>query len=260
MDRTAHRDRILDQFSRQAVPFSEVPAHSNEAALRLMLDQSQVQASEDVLDVGCGPGIVACAFARRARRVTATDLTPAMLARARELAVRERVENIQLEIADMERLPFADDSFSVVVTRYTFHHLLEPVAALREMIRVCRPGGRVMVVDVAIPPEHGAAYDEAEKIRDSSHVHALSAPELEGLFGDPRLEPVQISSYRLEMELAQLLAASFPEAGGAERLAEIFERELVANRLGLDARRQADGIRYFIPCAVLSAVKRSPGQ
>src|SRR5215472_17669996 len=77
------RKLILDQFTRQAVPFAEMPAHSNDQANRLLIDLARVGPEDTVLDVACGPGLVACTLAEVARHVTGIDLTPAMLEQAR---------------------------------------------------------------------------------------------------------------------------------------------------------------------------------
>jgi ubiquinone/menaquinone biosynthesis C-methylase UbiE len=80
-------------------------------------------------------------------------------------------------------LPLPDAAFSVVVTRYSFHHFLDPKAVLAEMVRVCRPGERVAVIDVFTSgPEHAEVYNRVEKLRDPSHVRALPLAELTGLF------------------------------------------------------------------------------
>jgi len=71
----AHREAILDQFTRQAVPFATAPSIRDEAALRTVVDGSGAGRDDTVLDVACGPGILACAFARVARHVTGIDLT-----------------------------------------------------------------------------------------------------------------------------------------------------------------------------------------
>src|SRR5438270_11724813 len=76
------RRLILDQFTRQAVPFSEMPAHSNDEANRLLIGMARVGPDDTVLDVACGPGLVACPLAEVARHVTGIDLTPAMIEQA----------------------------------------------------------------------------------------------------------------------------------------------------------------------------------
>src|SRR5258705_12726254 len=111
----AHRDLIVDQFTRQAVPFSTAPGIRDEAALRLLVDTSGAGPDDTVLDVACGPGLVVCAFAEVVRHATGIDLTPAMLERARALAHEEGLANVSWQVGDVLPLPFADASFSVVV-------------------------------------------------------------------------------------------------------------------------------------------------
>jgi ubiquinone/menaquinone biosynthesis C-methylase UbiE len=79
--------------------------------------------------------------------------------------------------ADATCLPFRDHEFSLVTSRLTFHHLVQPLAVLREMVRICSPGGRVVVVDVSPPPEKVATFDRMEKLRDR-RTHALPLEEL----------------------------------------------------------------------------------
>src|ERR1035437_7383847 len=71
---TTHHDLILDQFTRQAKPFAAVLPHSAEDSLQLLEDTIQVNAEDEILDVACGPGIVSCWLARKAKRVTGADL------------------------------------------------------------------------------------------------------------------------------------------------------------------------------------------
>jgi ubiquinone/menaquinone biosynthesis C-methylase UbiE len=251
-----HRSRILEQFSRQAVPFSEVPAHADAEAMALLVRMSGAGPADEVLDAGCGPGIVACALAPLVRSVVGTDLTPAMLARAAELADQRALTNITFRQGDMERLPFSDATFSLVVTRYTFHHLLAPDLAAAELIRVCRPGGRVVIVDAAVPPDRAEAYDALELVRDPSHVHALPPEALLDLAERAGLEQVEAALYRLPIGLAQTLAASFPEPGGADRVRALVEGDIGVDRLGIQAWREPDGsVRYKVPCAVIAGRK-----
>src|SRR5262249_3378964 len=157
----------------------------------------------------CGPGLVACAIARVARRVTGIDLTPAMIQQA---AARQRAEglaNLTWVVADAVPLPFPDGAFSAVVTRYSFPHFPDPCAVLAEMVRVCRPGGRVTVADVFTrTAEQAAAYDRLEKWRDPSHVHALRLDELDNLFRDGGLTDVRRAFYKYEVRVEELLDRS----------------------------------------------------
>jgi ubiquinone/menaquinone biosynthesis C-methylase UbiE len=135
-----HKERILDQFTRQAVPFSTAAAIRNEDALNRIVRMAEAGPDDTVLDVACGPGLLACAFARVARHVTGIDLTPAMLEQARELQRQQGLENLTWREGAVLPLPYDDGCFSVVCSRFAFHHFLDPLAVLKEMQRVCRAG------------------------------------------------------------------------------------------------------------------------
>jgi ubiquinone/menaquinone biosynthesis C-methylase UbiE len=178
VNKTTHQNLILDQFTRQAAQFS--------AASRLPDDT--------VLDVACSPSLVVCAFAPHVRQATGIDLTPAMREEARKAVAQHGLRNVALDRGDVYALPYDDGSFSIVIARYAFHHLLDPFAALWEMARVCAPDGRILVVDAYGPedPTQAAEYNRIERLRDPSHARALSLPELASLFsrcslGRPRI-------------------------------------------------------------------------
>ena len=102
-----------------------------------------------VLDVGCGPGTITVDLARRVApgTVVGLDLAEEPLGEARELAAREAVA-ATFRVGDVYALDAEDDSYDVVHAHQVLQHLTDPVAALREMARVCRPGGLVAVRDV----------------------------------------------------------------------------------------------------------------
>src|SRR5262245_40039009 len=120
------RRLILDQFTRQAVPFSEIHARDEAEVHRLLIDTAVIGSGDDVLDVACGPGRVACAVAGVARHVTGLDLTPAMIDQARGRQQALGLTNLHWVIGDAQPLPFPDAAFSRVITRYSFHHLTDP--------------------------------------------------------------------------------------------------------------------------------------
>ena len=249
-----HKSSILDQFSRQAIPFSSVPGHWD--AMQILIEMSGVRETDQVLDVACGPGIVACAFARHARHVTGIDITPAMIEQARKRGQDEMISNVDWQTGEAVPLPFDNDTFSLVVTRYSFHHFLAPDSALREMIRVCRPGGTVLVADVAIDPAKSAGYDEMEIMRDPSHVHALTTVEFDALFSDADLNDCRRSSYGVEIELEAQLAASFPNPDDKPVLRSMVVEDIGRDRLGINARREDGNVVYTVPISVYSGRKK----
>src|SRR6266446_1700631 len=173
---------ILDQFSRQAVPFSTSPGIKDEQALRLIVEFSGAGPEDTVLDVACGGGIVVCAFARVVRHATGIDLTPAMIERARSLQAEQELSNVSWKQGDVLPLPWPDGAFSIVTSRFAFHHFLDPRAVLAEMRRVCAPGGRVVVADSAPAPDKADAFNAMERLRDPSHVRALPPGEHRQIF------------------------------------------------------------------------------
>ena len=256
MSSSRHSELILDQFTRQAVPFATAPSIKDEAALKLVVELSGAGPEDTSLDVACGPGLIVVAFARVVKHATGIDITPAMLERARTYAAEQGVTNVTWQQGDVLPLPYPDGSFSIVTSRFAFHHFLEPAAVLTQMARVCRPGGTVVVVDSAPAPETAEAFNRMEIVRDPSHVRALPLAEHLSLFKTAGLPEPRVTHYRLEGELEALIARSFPKPGDDETLRRIFADSVAGDTLGIQARRDPDGrIRYGYPVAVLAARK-----
>src|SRR5436309_13095441 len=118
---STHKDSILDQFTRQAVPFSTAPSIKDEAALRLIVEFSGAGPTDTVLDVACGGGLVVCAFARTVRHATRIDLTPAMLEQARKNQPAQSLPNITWKQGDVLPLPSPDAAITTATSRARFH-------------------------------------------------------------------------------------------------------------------------------------------
>jgi ubiquinone/menaquinone biosynthesis C-methylase UbiE len=115
-----------------------------------------------VLDVGTGPGYLALTASKLVGpdgSAVGIDASPEMIDRARELAAR-RGSAAEYLVTSADSLPFGDDSFDVAVSRLVFHHLPSDVKlqALNEMGRVLRPGGRLLIVDMASATAQGAHH------------------------------------------------------------------------------------------------------
>ena len=255
MSDTAHQDLILDQFTRQATPFSTADTITDANALRMIVAAASPGPGDTVLDVACGGGIIVCAFAPEVKHATGIDMTPAMLDRARQLAVEKGLANVSWDQGDVGSLPYADGAFDIVVTRFSMHHFLDPIGVLREMVRVCAPGGRVAVVDMYASenPAKAAEWNRAEKLRDPSHVRCLTLTELKALFGAVGLPAPEAGFYELRDEVRNLLRRSFPNPGDDVKIIEMFAASAEDDRLGIPVRREGDKINYAYPIAILSA-------
>lgn len=256
MESTEHRERIRDQFTKQAIPFAKLGPHSNEESLRLVIETAKIGKQDTVLDVACGPGLITCAVAKVAHEVTGIDLTPAMIEQAKIRQQEMQLANLRWQVGDACPLPFADHSFSVVMTRYSFHHFQDPRAVFFEMARVCRPGGTVCVVDVfTSSPEQGAAYDRLEILRDPSHVRGLALEELTGLFYEGGLIDLRTAFYKVEMELEKVMSASFPNPGDADTVRRLIQDDVGRNAMGLDCHKKDSQIHFAYPIVIVAGTK-----
>lgn len=251
----SHNASIINQFTQQAIPFTNLPGHSNESALKLLLRLTEVSPTDTVLDVACGSGIVACAFAEVAQQVTGIDLTPAMIERAQLLQQEKKLSNLNWQIGDVLPLPYDDASFSLVITRYSFHHFIDPQAVLASMKRVCVPGGKVVVVDVTPALDKATAYNHMEKLRDPSHVKALTFPALLEMVQQVGFVDLKTDFYKVEMELEKQLQASFPNSGDAEKIRQLFIKDLETDSLGVGSHRRDNEIHFAYPIAVIVGQK-----
>ncbi|MCT2589454.1 methyltransferase domain-containing protein [Streptomyces sp. N2-109] len=104
----------------------------------------ELRAGQAVLDVGCGPGTVTADLAAAVApggEVTGVDAAESILGPARAVAAERRLDNLRFTTADVHALDFPDDTFDVVHAHQLLQHVGDPVRALEEMRRVCRPGG-----------------------------------------------------------------------------------------------------------------------
>lgn len=125
-----------------------------------------LSAGTSVLDVGCGPGSITCDFAELVApaKVVGLDRSAEIVAQAASLAAERGVENVEFVTGNIYDLDFEDETFDLVHAHQVLQHLTDPVAALREMRRVAKPGAIVAVRDADF---HGMSwYPEVRELDD----------------------------------------------------------------------------------------------
>lgn len=131
--------------------WEEVAASGAFLAIRdRIVELAEPQSDDWVVDLGAGTGLLALALAPRVRELVAVDISERMLERLDDAAVAAGVHNIDTVVADLRRLPLEDESATLVVSNYAFHHLddLGKELALAEARRILRPGGRLVICDM----------------------------------------------------------------------------------------------------------------
>ncbi|WP_194907328.1 class I SAM-dependent methyltransferase [Catenulispora rubra] len=109
----------------------------------------RLAAGQSLLDVGCGPGTITADLAERVApgTVTAVEITAEALSLAQEEIASRGIDNVRFAVADVHALDFPDDTFDVVHAHQVLQHVADPVLALKEMRRVCKPGGVIAARD-----------------------------------------------------------------------------------------------------------------
>jgi SAM-dependent methyltransferase len=151
---------------------------------------------------------------------------------------------------------YPDGAFDAVVTRWSLHHLTDPGRAVAEMVRACRPGGRVVVADVyASTAGQTAGYDRLERLRDPSHAHALPLDEFRRLVRASGLADVTEAFTRLSLAVDDLLAASFPAPGGADEFRRAGAEDVGRDRTGLGFHDRDGRLFVSFPSVVFGGTR-----
>ena len=240
-------ERNQNAFEAQSRGFSsEGDTYADEEGLAWMLADLPTSPTGTALDVATGTGELARALAPRVATVVGIDATDAMLERGRSFVRKHGISNIAFQNGIVEDLPFASETFDLVASRYAFHHFADPKPVLSEMVRVCKTGGHLLVIDIVVPEGASTAeYNYYEWRCDPSHTRCLEFVELQSLI---RLFGADVISARCrETEEAVLEWMDFsrtPEENREEILRALNEELQGGVRTGL-APHVRDSVLFF---------------
>lgn len=244
-DHRSHDEKIIDQHTRQAESYARLTGSMAGQKRQPRHEILGAKAEDKVLDIACGPGSLTLELAPHVAHATGLDLTSAMLDQARDAQARQGADNVVWVEGNAAALPFEDGRFTLVTCSAAFHHFENPGKVLAEMVRVCAHGGRVAVMDVTPDAGKVDAYDRMEKMRDPSHGHAHSLPELAAM-GKPfgLAEPATHTSETGPLPYEAVLATSHPEQYSREELLQLMREDALSgdNRLGFKAQLAEDNV------------------
>jgi phosphatidylethanolamine/phosphatidyl-N-methylethanolamine N-methyltransferase len=155
-----------------------------------------IKPGDRVLEVGVGTGINASLYPRDCA-VTGIDLSSSMLEKARERVARKNIRNVRLLEMDAADLKFADGTFDIVYAPYLISVVPDPVAVAREMRRVCRPGGRIIVLNHFRSPNRALAWIERGISPFTVHIGFKSDLDLPAFLAQAELKPLSIEKVNL---------------------------------------------------------------
>jgi len=207
------KEQIQMEFARQADKMANAPAFRSQTVLERMAAAVAASPGRKVLDLACGPGIVAEAVAPFAEQLVGVDLTPAMIRLAEQRFIDSGLTNGRFLVAPAEQLPFADNSFEVVVTRLSLHHFHDVHRVLAEVRRVTAANGTLIVADIISSEDPGEAdlHNALEQLRDPTHVRMLTRTMLRSKLEHAGFEVLNEESWEQERkfgEWAQIVADS----------------------------------------------------
>jgi phosphatidylethanolamine/phosphatidyl-N-methylethanolamine N-methyltransferase len=159
-------------------------------------DRMGIQPGDEVLEVGVGTGINAALYPSTCH-VTGIDLTRAMLDKAHKRVTRQGLINVRLMEMDATALTFADESFDIVYAPYLLSVVPDPVAVVSEMRRVCRTGGRIIILNHFRSENPFLAAVERAISPLTIHIGFKSDVDLPAFLAQSHLEPVSIEKVNI---------------------------------------------------------------
>jgi SAM-dependent methyltransferase len=191
-----YTDPVLKEYRRLAPDYDERWSSYIATSLEQTLRRLELRPGERILDVGCGTGALLSLLSESAPTVqlSGVDPVPEML----EIARQRLGNDVVLEQAFAEGLPFSSQKFDVVISTNAFHYFRKPVVALEEMVRVLNKGGRVVITDWCGDYVTCRICDLLLRVFSQAHFRIYGEKLYRSLFQQAGFTKVQIDCYKID--------------------------------------------------------------
>lgn len=263
MSRDPQLARVQERFTRTAEEFASFSLAKRSAEAEKLMALAAPGGMERALDVACGPGTFARAFARRVRWIAGVDVATPMMVKGREAATAEGIGNMAWSCGNAAALPFADGTFDLVTCGYAVHHFGQPAASLAEMARVLRRGGKLALMDLVVPGEEsaeaGRANNEIEIARDASHETTFFAAGLRALVERAGLRVLasEVDQRTRQFNDWMAIAGWRPDDEAYARTRALMEQRMAGDVSRFHARLLPDGDIEFVQTSLLLLAKKN---
>lgn len=200
-------------FGQRASQYTTSAAHTDPQVLARVVELASPQRDWLVLDVATGTGHTAFALAGHVRAVIGIDLTVEMLEESKRLGATRGIANVAFGLADVHDLPFPSGTFQLITCRRAAHHFSRIGQALREMHRVLRAGGHLVIDDRSVPEDDfvDACMNRLDRYHDESHVRQYRPSEWRQMLEDQDFAVEAVEGYVKHRPLTALTADVSPE-------------------------------------------------
>lgn len=226
--KSSNEDAIKHSFTLQSKNFEAGKLNFTEKKfLDFIVTNIHPQKTDTVLEVAAGTCVCGCSLAPLVQNVTCLDMTSAMLMAGKETAGKQALENMAFVIGDAEELPFLNDSFDIVISRLAFHHFPDIDRSFDEMVRVLRPHGKLVFIDMeAAEDKLRLVRDEIETMRDPSHIQNLSKEEMLKLYSKHSIQVDKCTATDMPILLNDWIDFTETPITVKQKLIERFENEV----------------------------------
>lgn len=219
---------INRSFAVQAANFeSKKMNFSKEEYLQYTVSRVAPAREDTVLETAAGTCACGRSLAPLVHSVVCLDATKAMLEIGKKAAEEAELHNMHFIQGYAEELPFLDASYDIVLSRLSFHHFTDVETAFAEMVRVLKPNGKLVLIDMGATDEQlRPVQDELETLRDPSHVKNLSTAEMQALFAKHGLKLLENETTLLPQALDSWMELTATPSDIQEHIRHRFQLDL----------------------------------